>query len=169
MKPAERVTRIVDFFYIKPLRKVISRQTFRYIVCGGANMVFGQLLYVLIFHFIIREQGADLGFMTITAENLAQIILIPPYIFVGFWLQSNITFPDSPLSQGKRFGRYLIQNAGALVVDTLMINLFVRLLGVYPTIAKPIADLITVLYSYLAARFFTFRGAVPAKQKKEAE
>ncbi len=166
MKLAERVTRIVDFFYVKPLHKVISRQTFRYIICGGANMVFGQVLYFLIFHYVIMEQGADLGFLTITAENLAQIILIPPYILVGFWLQSNITFPDSPLTQKRRFGRYLIQNAGALVVDTLMINLFVRLLGIYPTVAKPMADLVTVLYSYLTARFFTFRGATSKERGK---
>ena len=35
---ARRLTRIIDIFYLPPLRRLVPLQTFRYAVCGGANM-----------------------------------------------------------------------------------------------------------------------------------
>ena len=32
---------MVDFFYVKPLRRIIPLETFRYAVCGGINMLVG--------------------------------------------------------------------------------------------------------------------------------
>ena len=41
---ARRLTRIIDIFYLPPLRRLVPLQTFRYAVCGGANMGFDLLL-----------------------------------------------------------------------------------------------------------------------------
>lgn len=157
MKLAERVTKIVDFFYVRPLHKVISRQNFRYIACGGANMLFGWVLYNIAL-FSLGGRSLNLGFMNVPTHMLAQFIYFPFYFLVGFWLQRNVTFRTSPLKQGNQMFRYLLQNAGALVVNTLALALFVDVLGIHASIAKPMADMVTVIYSYFTARFFTFSG-----------
>ena len=43
MKIAEKITQIIDVFYIKPVRRFLPRQTFRYAVCGGVNLVLNWL------------------------------------------------------------------------------------------------------------------------------
>ena len=54
MKAAEIITRMVDFFYVKPLRRIIPLETFRYAVCGGINMLLGWVLYALLYKYVIR-------------------------------------------------------------------------------------------------------------------
>ena len=53
MKAAEIITRMVDFFYVKPLRRIIPLETFRYAVCGGINMLLGWVLYALVYKYVI--------------------------------------------------------------------------------------------------------------------
>ena len=40
MRISELIIRFIDWFYRKPVAAILPRQTFRYIVCGGANVVF---------------------------------------------------------------------------------------------------------------------------------
>ena len=37
---ARRLTRIIDIFYLPPLRRLVPLQTFRYAVCGGVNGIY---------------------------------------------------------------------------------------------------------------------------------
>ena len=37
MRISELIIRFIDWFYRKPVEAILPRQTFRYIVCGGAN------------------------------------------------------------------------------------------------------------------------------------
>ena len=39
MRLSELIIRLIDWFYRKPVAAILPRQTFRYIVCGGANVV----------------------------------------------------------------------------------------------------------------------------------
>ena len=39
MRISELIIRFIDWFYRKPVAAILPRQTFRYVVCGGANAV----------------------------------------------------------------------------------------------------------------------------------
>ena len=41
MRLSELIIRFIDWFYRRPVSALLPRQTFRYAVCGGANVVFG--------------------------------------------------------------------------------------------------------------------------------
>ena len=44
MRISELIIRLIDWFYRKPVAAILPRQTFRYIVCGGANVVFSFII-----------------------------------------------------------------------------------------------------------------------------
>lgn len=92
MKAAEIITRMVDFFYVKPLRRIIPLETFRYAVCGGINMLLGWVLYALLYKYVIRGCYLDLGFVVMSPHVLALAVQFVITFFTGFWLNRNVTF-----------------------------------------------------------------------------
>ena len=157
MKLAEQITRIIDFFYIKPITKLMPRDTFRYAACGGGNLVLNWVLYFLVFHFLVRQQLVDLGIIAISAHIATMLITFPITFFTGFWLQKNVSFSDSPLPTGTKLLRYALTVAGSLVLNYIGLKFFVEWCHIYPTPSQIITSLISVVYSYFAQRYYTFK------------
>ena len=61
---------------------------------------------------------------------------------------------------GTQLFRYLLSVAGSVVVNYLFLKFFVELCGFWATPSQMMASLGTMVYSYLAAKYFTFRNAV---------
>ena len=116
MRLSELIIRFIDWFYRRPVSALLPRQTFRYAVCGGANVVFGWGCYFLLYNFV--------------------------------------------LDTGTQLFRYLLSVAGSVVVNYLFLKFFVELCGFWATPSQMMASLGTMVYSYLAAKYFTFRNAV---------
>lgn len=159
MKLAQTITRIIDFFYIKPFSVLMPRQTFRYAVCGGGNLVLNWVLYFVIFHFVLQKRNIDLGFYLISSHIATLCIVFVITFFTGFWLNRNVAFPGSPLRGINQLFRYGLSVAGSFVISYVLMKLFVEACGFYPTPSNVLTSVICVVYSYLASKFFTFRGA----------
>ena len=158
MKPSHAITRAIDLFYIKPLHGIIPRQTFRYAVCMGMNyLVLGTLIYYVAFHYIVAGRWLSLGFVTMSPHTQAIFIQFPITFLTGFWLNRYVTFTQSPLRGRTQLLRYLLSVAGSFLLDYLLMKLLTEAAGIYPTIARPAVTLMVAVYSYLAARFFTFK------------
>lgn len=155
----QRLTRIIDWFYWKPISKIVSLQTFRYAFCGCLNMAEDILLYWVAYNFVFRKENLDLGALVISPHVAALLLVVPVTFLVGFWLNTHITFKNSPLKGGTQLFRYALTGLGALILNYIFIKFFVEVCHIYPTPSKIITTLITVVYSYLMQRFFTFRGA----------
>ena len=140
MRLSELIIRFIDWFYRRPVSALLPRQTFRYAVCGGANVVFGWGCYFL--------------------HVAAMLIVFPLTFFTGFWLNRHVAFRRSPLATGTQLFRYLLSVAGSVVVNYLFLKFFVELCGFWATPSQMMASLGTMVYSYLAAKYFTFRNAV---------
>ena len=150
--PASLVTRAVDAFYWRRLEGVVSRQLFRYAFCGG---------YFVIYHFLIGEgRMIDLGFVYMSAPIASLFLVFPITFFTGFWLNRNVAFRASPLGTRTQLLRYALSVAGAILLNYLCMKLFVEVVGIWPTPAKLATSLLSAAYSFLAARYFTFRGAI---------
>ncbi len=157
-KIADIITRFVDLFYIGPIRKYIPIQTFRYGMCGGANMLLDLILYFVIFHFVVRKQFLDLGFVVISPHILSLLIVFPITFFNGFWLNKHVTFKYSPLKGSTQLLRYGLSVAGSLLLNYVCMKLLVETLHIYPSPSKAVTTAITTVYSYLMQKHFTFRG-----------
>lgn len=158
---ARRLTRIIDIFYLPPLRRLVPLQTFRYAVCGGANMGFDLLLYFILYNFVLDKEGVvHLGdFVAVSSYNAAWMIVFPITFFTGFWLNRYVTFRHSPLPTGTQLFRYLLSIGGSVVVNYAGLKFFVEFCGLWATPSQMLATFVTMIYSYLAAKYFTFRHA----------
>ncbi len=156
---AKLLTRIIDRFYLPPLRRVVPLQTFRYAACGGLNIVFGWVLFYISNHLLVAGHYIDLGFVVV-APHTATLYSIVPFTFLaGFYLNRNVAFTRSPLRTRTQLLRYLVSWAGSLLLNQLLLKLFVEVLHFWNTPSQIFATLIIVVYSYLMQKYFTFRGA----------
>lgn len=157
MGVARVITRFIDWFYIAPLRRWVPRETFRYAMCGGLNLLLMWMLYYLIYRFLVAGHYLNLGFVVMSPHVLTLCIQFPITFFTGFWLNRYVTFTLSPLRGRTQLVRYVLQTAGSFLLNYLLLKLFVEVCHLYAPVAKPVVDAVVILYSYLAARFFTFR------------
>ena len=134
MRISELIIRLIDWFYRKPVAAILPRQTFRYIVCGGANVV-------------------------VSAYVATMLLIFPFTFFTGFWLNRYVTFRHSPLPTGTQLFRYLLSIGGSVVVNYAGLKFFVEFCGLWATPSQMLATFVTMIYSYLAAKYFTFRHA----------
>lgn len=159
MSLAKLITTAIDIFYIKPISLIIPRQTYRYAVCGGANMVLDIIYYFLIYHFIFNKEFIDLGVVVISPHIAAMIIVFPITFFNGFWLNKNVAFSHSFLRTKTQLIRYAISVAGALLLNYICLKVFVEGFGFWATPSKALTTLISIVYSFFMAKFYTFKEA----------
>lgn len=160
MALAKLITTVIDCFYWKPFRPLLPLQTFRYAACGGLNMVLDALWYFVIYHYIVAERFFDLGVVVLSPHIASMLVVFPITFFNGFWLNRNVAFKSSPLSGQTQLFRYALSIVGSILLTYAGLKLFVEVCGFWPTPSKVLTTILTVIYSFLAAKYFTFRGAV---------
>lgn len=156
----QSLTRTIDFFYIAPLRRLMPLQTFRYAACGGANVGFDLLLYFVLYNFVLDKEIVHIGSILAISPHIAAWLIVFPITFLtGFWLNRNIAFHSSPLRGRVQLLRYLLSVSGSILLTYLCMKLFVDGLGFYPTPSNAITKGISIVYSYLMQKYYSFRGS----------
>lgn len=163
MQFVDRLVRIVDVLYIRPLRGLISRDLFGYGLCGATNMALDILWYFLIYHYVVCARYVDLGFVVMSPHILSLFIVFPITFLTGFWLNRNVAFRVTKVSSRKQLFRYSLSVVGSILINYLCMKLFVEVCLIWPTPSKMITTVISVCYSYIMARFVTF---VPDSEKE---
>ena len=151
------ITRLADFFYVKPLRHWIPQETFRYAFVGGLNMGLNVVLYWFCYNFILRQQDTDFGIVVISAPILAFLMTFVVTFFTGFYLARNVAFGHSQVHGGKQLFRYAQVVAVNIAINYFGLKLLIEGLHIYPSIANVLIQIVTVTFSYVAQRFYTFR------------
>ncbi|MBE6213250.1 MAG: GtrA family protein [Rikenellaceae bacterium] len=156
MRIADSIGRFIDFFYIAPLTRIFSPRIFRYAVCGGGNMVLDLVWYFLIYHYVVAERFIDLGFVVVSPHVASLVVVFPITFFTGFWLNRNVVFGVTQFSCRGQLFRYALSVCGSILLNYLCIKLFVEVCHIWPTPAKALTTVVSVVYSYLAGRYFAF-------------
>lgn len=149
--------RLVDWLYITPLKRLVSRDIFAYGLCGGANMALDTLWYFVIYHYIVAEQFIDLGVVVVSPHIASLIVVFPITFFTGFWLNRNVAFRATEYKTRGQLIRYALSVLGSIALNYLCMKLFVEHLYIWPTPSKMLTTAVSVVYSFLAAKYFTFR------------
>lgn len=155
------ILQTVDFFY-PPFRRFLPLQLFRYAVCGGANMALGMLLYPLLYNFVFKQYafvetslwGISIAIKPENAALLCNFLVTLP---LGFYLSMYVVFPGSHLRRRIQFIRYFIVAIINLALNYLLMKLFVRVFGWFPTPSYWTTVVIVVAFTYFVQRSFTFR------------
>ena len=66
-------------------------------------------------------------------------------------------FHSTSSRREKQLWRYALSVAGAIIINYVSMKLLVEVCGVWPTPAKTLTTVISSIYSFLAAKFYTFR------------
>jgi putative flippase GtrA len=151
------ILRVIDLFY-PPFRRVMSLQMFRYAACGGSNTVFNILVYYLCYHYVLDGQIMDLGFYAFEPHTAAVFLAFCCTFPIGFYLSMFVVFQGSYLKRRVQLWRYFLVTLACLFFNWAFVKLFVEVLGFYPTPSYIMTVAIVVLFSYMAQRFFTFKG-----------
>ncbi len=159
MSLSEILRKTIDYFYLPFVARFFTRQMFRYAACGGLNfLVLDPLLYFLIYHYVVTpDRFFDLGVMFVSSHIASMILVFPLTSFNGFWLNRNVVFGGSRLRRRTQFVRYVISIGGSVLLTYAGLKFFVEVCHIWPTPAKVITTVITVVYSFLAAKYFSFR------------
>ncbi|MBR5852762.1 MAG: GtrA family protein [Alistipes sp.] len=156
MSVAQVLINIVNAFYIKPIERIVSRNTFAYGFCGGLNMTLDIIWYYLIYHYVVAEQYIYIGNQCISPHIASLCIVFPITFFTGFWLNRHVAFRVSHLASRKQLLRYALSVAGSIVINYVCMKLFVELFMFWPTPSKMLTTIVSVVYSYLVTRYYTF-------------
>lgn len=156
---ADILTRAIDLLYIDIVSRFVSRSVLRYFVCGVMNyIVLDALLYYVIYHYVV---GVDyyiyIGEVAMSSHVIAMVLVFPLTFISGFWLNRYVAFGVTKPRVRSQMWRYSVSVGGSIVLSYVVLRLLVELWGVWATPAKVLCSIITALYSYLMARFFTFR------------
>ena len=149
--------RLVDWLYLPPFKRLVSRDIFAYGLCGGANMALDTLWYFVIYHYIVAERFIDLGVVVVSPHIASLIVVFPITFFTGFWLNRNVAFRATEYKTRGQLIRYALSVLGSIALNYLCMKLFVEHLYIWPTPSKMLTTAVSVVYSFLAAKYFTFR------------
>lgn len=154
---AQFLRRTIDFFYVAPFSHIFSREIFRYAVCGATNMLLDAIYYFLIYHYIVAMRFVDFGVVVISPHIASLILVFPITLFNGFWLNRNVAFRESTLRTRTQLLRYIISVVGAILLNYVCMKIFVEGLAFWATPSKLLTTVISSIYSFLAAKFYTFK------------
>ena len=158
MPLSTHIIKALDLFYVKPLRRFISQQVFRYLACGAATALLDAVWYYIIYHYIICEHFIDLGFVVMSPHIAALCAVFPITFFTGFWLNRNVAFQTTHISSLPQLCKYALTIVGSILLNYACMKLFVEVCGVWATPAKMLTTAVCAVYSFLVGRYFTFKG-----------
>lgn len=158
MGVAQGLIRVVDALYLPFVRKFLSRDVFGYGLCGGVNMALDALWYFVLYHYVVCERFIDLGFVVVSPHIASLCLVFPITFFTGFWLNRNVAFRVAHLRSRRQLWRYALSVVGSIAINYVCMKLFVEVVGIWPTPSKMLTTVISVVYSFLAARYFTFNS-----------
>ena len=120
-------------------------------------MAHDTLWYFVIYHYIIAERFIDLGFVLVSPHIASLVVVFPITFFTGFWLNKYVAFRVTDYSKHNRLIRYAFSVLGSIVLNYVSMKLLVEYFMLWPTPSKMLTTLITACYSFLAAKFYTFK------------
>ena len=164
MSLSNRLIAVVDTLYVPLIQRFVSRDVFGYALCGGVNMLLDAIWYFVIYHYIVDAQYINAGLFTISPHIMSLIIVFPITFFTGFLLNRYVAFQATEQPGGKQLKRYAISVVGSIIINYVCMKLFVEYLNIWPTPSKLLTTIVSITYSFLAAKYFTFR-----KQKQQPE
>lgn len=155
------IIRVTDFFYIKPLRRIVPQETFRYGFVGGLNLLLNFVLYYVIYNWVLGQRDTDFGIVVVSAPILAFLVTFVITFFTGFYLARNVAFGRSTVHGGRQLFRYAQVVAVNIGINYFGLRLLVHVLGFYATPSYAALQVVTTAFSYLAQRYYTFKTHRP--------
>lgn len=150
------IFKILDFFY-PPFRAFLSKPTFRYLTCGGANSALDLILFTLAYNCIFKGNLTRIGFLAISPHIASLFFSLFITIPTGFLLSKYIVF-QAVANNKIQLLKYIIIVALSLTVNYILMKFFVENIHITPFISKIFTTSIIVIFSYISQKKFAFKS-----------
>ncbi len=151
------IVSILNAMYVPLVAKFVPKQTFFYAICGGTNMVLDMLLYAIIYNFVLLKTDVEIGGFVVSAAIASFLITFPIIYLTGLWLAKNITFTNSINSNNKQAFRYLTVTIANVFIKYFGLKILISMM-IWPSFANATMTIITVIFSFLMQKYYTFKG-----------
>lgn len=158
MRLSELITKVLDAIYLKPLRRVVPQPLFRYLACGALTALLDAVWYYIIYHHLVCERVVEVGCIALSPHIAALCVVFPITFFTGFWLNRNVAFRTTHISTTSQLAKYALTVVGSIALNYACMKFFVDLCGVWATPSKMLTTIVCAAYSFVAGRYFTFKG-----------
>lgn len=132
-------------------------QTFRYAACGGGNTLLGIAVFFVFHEYVFKGKVFHFDFYALEAHTASNIISFTVTLLAGFLLMKYVVFVDSNLKGRIQLFRYTLSSLINLVISTLLLKLFVEVVGMNAIVAQLITTVIVIAIAYLSQKHFTFK------------
>jgi putative flippase GtrA len=132
-------------------------QTFRYVACGGGNMVLGLSIYFVLFNYVFTQGYVSLGSFAFESYNVSLFFSSCTCFIVGFLLNKYVVFTTSYLKGRIQLFRYFLSFSFNLLLNYFLLKLFVKILGMDEFLAQLISTLLGVTIAFVTQKYFTFK------------
>ena len=148
----------LDIFY-PIVKKLLSKTTYYYAVCGASNMVLSWLLFYLFYNFVFHQQKWQVPILNLymDAYTISAAVCFVISFIIGFTLLKYVVFTASEIKGRIQLFRYGISAIISFLLSYAILSLLIEGFGVYPSVSNVIASVIVTVISYLIQRNFTFR------------
>lgn len=149
------VKSFLDVFY-PLLKKIMDKQTYYYLACGGSNTLFGLIIFYYCENFVFHQRSINVGF-EIHAHIAAFIISFSTTFPLGFFMSKYIVWNDSELGGKKQLFRHLTFVVISVFLNYGMLKLFVEYFNWWPFPSQFLTTAIIVVFSYITQKFISFK------------
>ena len=148
----------LDIFY-PIVKKIFSKTTYYYAVCGASNMVLSWLLFHLFYNLVFHQQKWQVPILNLymDAYTISAAVCFVISFIIGFTLLKFVVFTASEIKGRIQLFRYGLSAIISFLMSYAILSLLIEGFGVYASVSNVIASVIVTIISYLIQRNFTFR------------
>jgi putative flippase GtrA len=154
-KTAISIRQFLDLFY--PIfKRVLDKQTYYYLACGGSNTLFGLVIFFYFENYVFHQKNINIGF-EIHAHIAAFIISFLITFPLGFLMSKYVVWDDSELAGKKQLFRHLTFVVVSVFMNYGLLKLFVDYFDWWPFPSQFLTTCIIVVFSYITQKFISFK------------
>jgi putative flippase GtrA len=135
----------------------IPEQTYLYMACGGANLVFDLSIRYITNYYVLKGEVVKTPIHTFSADIAAFIVAFAHSFPVGFFLSKYVVWTESNLRGRKQLFRYLMVVALCFILNVGFIKFFAEVCHMNLMASASAAAVFVIFTSYMLQRFFSFK------------
>ncbi len=142
---------------LKLAKKILGKQSFRFIISGGMAAGVDVVSYYIIFNFVLDKQDITL-FRSIISAPVASLICSFSLGFISSFLTSKyFVFTESNLRGRQQLVRFVVVGGINFVCNYFLMKFFVEFIHLYPTVSRVVSIVIVAFLSFYLHKVFTFK------------
>ena len=148
--------------------KLLKNQVVKFIISAGAGFLVDVVAYYILYHDVLGQKSYRIFNMPVSNSTLSLALSFFLGVLVNFLITHYFVFSESKLPPYKQFTRFVLVAVVGFFANLAVLKVFIKILGMYPPFARPLAALSLFFASYFVHKFFSFSLSLRHHGRKTA-